>query len=71
MKAKITLAIVILLFLLGIFWLLNHAYVAITFWVAVKIMGGILLALVLSFYAGRWTAPSDRRRHNEYPPQAQ
>lgn len=70
MKAKIAFTAVILLFIFGIFWLLNHAYVAITLWLAVKIMGGILVALVLAFYIGRWTAPSDRRRYNEYPPQS-
>jgi hypothetical protein len=56
MKAKFVLLIIAVLFVLGTFWLVNHTYVVINFFVALKIMGGILVAVVLAFLAGRWTA---------------
>lgn len=71
MKAKnFTVVILIaLIFLLGILWLLAHAYIIVTFWLAVKLMGAVVVALLIAFYAGRWTK-STRQKHNEYPPQA-
>jgi multisubunit Na+/H+ antiporter MnhC subunit len=65
MKAKnfTVLIIIALLFLLGVLWLLAHAYIIVTFWVALKIMGVALIALLLTFYLGRWT-----KRNQPKPP---
>lgn len=57
MKSKIAIIVLLAMFAFGLGWIINHTYIVVNFWLGIKIMGGFILALVLAFFAGRWTAP--------------
>jgi hypothetical protein len=60
MKSKIIFALIIIALIFGAYWLLNHAYVIVTFWSGMIMLCGAILLFFLGIGIGRITKKKDK-----------
>lgn len=56
MKLKIVGSLLLFVMLIGVWWLISHAYVIIDLSTGVKIMAGVIISITLAFFVGRWSS---------------
>jgi hypothetical protein len=60
-KTKFFIAVIGILFLLIIYWALNHSYVVVPFFTWMELLGVVVFSHFLVFWIGRWTHPSEKK----------